>query len=555
MALTAKKVYAILKHQISDMEAKLNSPVRYRGTVATADLLPLNPDIGDMYNIESKSIYGEAGMNVAWNGVVWDTMGAPIDMSLYLTKEGADTTIQNMVNEYLEKNPVKPGATTEQAAQIEQNKTDVASLKKETNSLKEDLIQIEKTFERYPYIDYSEIMENGNIVMSTSGWNYYVSSTRIRTKQGITVFLKKGDIVSCDSYVRCYIGWIANGEYFTKSWITNQDYVLEADGDYVFLVTLNPEADVTISDILKHFNIKKFSSLDIGYIVDVTSEKSRQYVNDNITLISPISRVKTIMHGANAIYPENVLGLYKKSYKERILGWECDVRPCVDGYVLCHDNDIYNHAVNQDGSTISGGTVLISESTVETLKTYKFGVIKGKQNDGVVAGFEDEKIPTLEEFIMMAKCCGATPYVEVKFTPTEQQMKDICDIIKSCGMLEHTYIIAYESAETVVNLALENGIKRLSIIYNGGACTTEDVDAVYNLINAYNLNDVIFNASLAKYTKDIVPYVTSKGMTMGAWTFWQTSSDAYVLKFVDEGVTAFTCNRHNVTELAKKRYF
>ena len=139
MALTAKEVYAILKHQISDMEAKLNSPVRYRGTVATADLLPLNSDIGDMYNIESKSIYGEAGMNVAWNGVVWDTMGAPIDMSLYLTKEGADTTIQNMVNEYLEKNPVKPGATTEQAQQIEQNKTDIGSLKTETGSLKEDL--------------------------------------------------------------------------------------------------------------------------------------------------------------------------------------------------------------------------------------------------------------------------------------------------------------------------------------------------------------------------------------------------------------------------------
>lgn len=84
MALTAKKVYAILKRQISDMEAKIKTPIIYRGTVATADLLPLNPDIGDMYNIESKSIYGEAGMNVAWNGVVWDTMGAPIDMSLYI---------------------------------------------------------------------------------------------------------------------------------------------------------------------------------------------------------------------------------------------------------------------------------------------------------------------------------------------------------------------------------------------------------------------------------------------------------------------------------------
>ena len=92
-----------------------------------------------MYNIESKSIYGEAGMNVAWNGVVWDTMGAPIDMSLYLTKEEAERVIQRLVTEYFEKNPVKPGATTEQAQQIEQNKTDIASLKTETGSLKEDL--------------------------------------------------------------------------------------------------------------------------------------------------------------------------------------------------------------------------------------------------------------------------------------------------------------------------------------------------------------------------------------------------------------------------------
>lgn len=47
--------------------------------------------------------------------------------------------IKNAVNEYLEKNPVKPGATTEQAQQIEQNKTDVASLQTETSSLKEDI--------------------------------------------------------------------------------------------------------------------------------------------------------------------------------------------------------------------------------------------------------------------------------------------------------------------------------------------------------------------------------------------------------------------------------
>lgn len=47
--------------------------------------------------------------------------------------------IKAAVNEYLEKNPVKPGATTEQAQQIEQNKTDIGSLKTETDSLKDDL--------------------------------------------------------------------------------------------------------------------------------------------------------------------------------------------------------------------------------------------------------------------------------------------------------------------------------------------------------------------------------------------------------------------------------
>lgn len=47
--------------------------------------------------------------------------------------------IENAVNKYLKENPVQPGATTEQAQQIEQNKTDIALLKKETGSLKEDL--------------------------------------------------------------------------------------------------------------------------------------------------------------------------------------------------------------------------------------------------------------------------------------------------------------------------------------------------------------------------------------------------------------------------------
>lgn len=43
----------------------------------------------------------------------------------------SDEKIQSAVTDYLTVNPVLPGATTEQARQIEQNKTDVASLKED----------------------------------------------------------------------------------------------------------------------------------------------------------------------------------------------------------------------------------------------------------------------------------------------------------------------------------------------------------------------------------------------------------------------------------------
>ena len=63
--------------------------------------------------------------------------------------------IENAVNKYLKENPVQPGATTEQAQQIEQNKTDIALLKKETGSLKEDIESIQELDRIYDGVDLS----------------------------------------------------------------------------------------------------------------------------------------------------------------------------------------------------------------------------------------------------------------------------------------------------------------------------------------------------------------------------------------------------------------
>lgn len=49
---------------------------KYKGSVATENELPKNPKRGEVYNIEAASSYGNEGMNVAWNGTEWDSLGS-----------------------------------------------------------------------------------------------------------------------------------------------------------------------------------------------------------------------------------------------------------------------------------------------------------------------------------------------------------------------------------------------------------------------------------------------------------------------------------------------
>lgn len=95
--MRADDVYAVLNgriRKVTEQVAGIATPLIYKGSVDTVDNLPVNPGIGWMYNIAQKSIYGEAGMNVAWTGTIWDTLGPIVDMSLYITKEDADKKYQ-----------------------------------------------------------------------------------------------------------------------------------------------------------------------------------------------------------------------------------------------------------------------------------------------------------------------------------------------------------------------------------------------------------------------------------------------------------------------------
>ena len=97
--MRADEVYVLLKGKITKLTEEIKKtqdwkPIHFVASVRTSDDLPKTPKEGDMYNIETDSVYGAAGMNVVWTADGWDPMGPIIDLTPYLTKEKADELYQ-----------------------------------------------------------------------------------------------------------------------------------------------------------------------------------------------------------------------------------------------------------------------------------------------------------------------------------------------------------------------------------------------------------------------------------------------------------------------------
>lgn len=84
-------------YTIDEINGKLSSAMTYKGSVATVDDLPTNPDpptpgeeppvkVGDVYNVQADN------HNYVWNGTGWDDLGGGADLSNYYTKSETDSS-------------------------------------------------------------------------------------------------------------------------------------------------------------------------------------------------------------------------------------------------------------------------------------------------------------------------------------------------------------------------------------------------------------------------------------------------------------------------------
>ena len=77
----------------SEVDSKLSTVYKYKGSVATYEELPsANNEVGDVYNVETD------GMNYAWDGTTWDKLGGTVDLSNYYTKSEVNTELDKKLD-------------------------------------------------------------------------------------------------------------------------------------------------------------------------------------------------------------------------------------------------------------------------------------------------------------------------------------------------------------------------------------------------------------------------------------------------------------------------
>lgn len=120
---------------------------------------------------------------------------------------------------------------------------------------------------------YYDLFEIGNITINASGWTYTTNNSRIRTKNGLTIPLKQGDIIGLTKWKlgqSMYIGWRrSDGTYGTNGeWKAASNYVVQEDGDYVICINNNSNSIELWSDFFfinsNHIN-NNIQKIDTAY--------------------------------------------------------------------------------------------------------------------------------------------------------------------------------------------------------------------------------------------------------------------------------------------------
>lgn len=246
---------------------------------------------------------------------------------------------------------------------------------------------------------------------------------------------------------------------------------------------------------------------------------------------TPIHTAKNIAHrGFSATAPENTLIAMKMGIEAGANGCECDVYACKDGQiVLLHDKNL-KRTTGLDKSVI--------DTTFEEIRSLDAGKWKG-------TAYKGEKIPTLEEYLLLFKDTDCRPVVEIKMEGIE---KPVLKEVRKADMLEKTIIIAF-SDNVVKNIRKIEPRICVAWLYSEKLSGTaeQNADRLVELITerateagtqALDLDHKLLSPKLIKTLKE-------RGFHVWCWT---VDDPKRMRELLDWGVESITTNKPDVLD-------
>lgn len=147
--------------------------------------------------------------------------------------------------------------------------------------------------------------------------------------------------------------------------------------------------------------------------------------------IKNTEEIKLTAHrGFSGVAPENTLAAFEKAAEYNFYAAECDVHLTKDGvWVIYHDDNIFR---------LTNGFKNIAEATYSELQEY---VIDNGVN---VDNYPNQKIPTLEEYLVICKNMKIVPQIEIK-NGSKEKLQEILDLLDKYDLRQDAIIISFKS--------------------------------------------------------------------------------------------------------------
>ena len=233
-------------------------------------------------------------------------------------------------------------------------------------------------------------------------------------------------------------------------------------------------AEIKVNEVLGELNTK---------IDNILSKESKQIC----------SNVMINAHGGfSGEVPENTISAFEVAGLKGFDYCECDLVETGDNNFVClHEDDL---------SAMTNGTGLVSQKTLNEIK--EFNIVKGNG----IGNYQNEKIPTIEEYLTVCKKHNLNPYIEIK-NITHASIPNLIDII--INYVGYDFIIG-SFDEDVCNTIIETD-KNVKVTLISSILTDEIIEKCKD--SFYSLS-----CDFTSITKELIEKAHKNNLLIAAWT-------------------------------------